>query len=163
MSVLIVYRSKYGCTERCCGELARQIGGGPVIVNLASRRIPDIRGFDVVLIGGSIYGGKVQREVTSFCERSEKDLRNVSAGLFICCLYEGEHARAQLNAAFPDWLTAHAFTTAVFGGELRYRGLTLLDRLLVRSVSPLSQDVSHLRPEAVRVMADAVKALPPGR
>jgi menaquinone-dependent protoporphyrinogen oxidase len=162
VSVLIVYRSKYGCTERCCRELARQIGAESVIVDLASRRVPDVRDFGAVLIGGSIYGGKVQRQVASFCDRRETDLRNVPVALFICCLYEGEHARAQLKAAFPDWLTAHAFATAVFGGELRYQGLTLLDKVLVRSVSPVSKDVSHLRPEAVRAMADTVNALGSG-
>lgn len=163
MSVLIVYRSKYGCTERCCRELARRIGGEPVIVDLASRRIPDIRDFDAVLIGGSIYGGKIQREVAGFCERREAELRNARVGLFICCLYEGEHAKVQLQAAFPDWLTAHAFVTGLFGGELHYRGLTLPDRLLVRSVSPLSKEVSHLRPEAIHAMADAVNAALSGR
>jgi len=162
VSVLIVYRSKYGCTEGCCRALARQISAESVIVDLASRRAVDPRDFDAVLIGGSIYGGKIQREVVSFCDRRAQALRQCRVGLFICCLYEGEHARAQLQAAFPEWLTARAFATGLFGGELRYGKLRLLDRLLVRSVSPLSKDVSRLRPEALRAMADAVNSLPAG-
>jgi menaquinone-dependent protoporphyrinogen oxidase len=130
------------------------------VVNLASRRIPDVRDFDAVLVGGSVYGGKIQREVASFCDRNAEALRRSRVGLFICCLYEGEQAKMQLQAAFPDWLTAHAFATGLFGGEFHYRELTLLDRLLVRSVSPVSKDVSRLRPEAVEGLAEAVNSLP---
>jgi menaquinone-dependent protoporphyrinogen oxidase len=161
MGVLIVYRSKYGFTERCCHALAQQIRAESVIVDLASRRIPSPRNFSAVLIGGSIYGGKIQREVAAFCDRQANALRATRVGLFICCLYQEDHARAQLQAAFPDWLTGSAFATGLFGGEITYRRLTLLDRFLVRAVSPRSVDVSRPRPEALQAMADAVNLLPP--
>jgi menaquinone-dependent protoporphyrinogen oxidase len=160
MSVLIVYRSKYGFTAGCCRALARLIASESTVADLASRGVPDPREFDIVLVGGSIYGGKMQREVVSFCDRHAPVLGERRVGLFISCLYEGEHAQAQLRAAFPDWLTGHAFAAGLFGGEIRYRELTFLDRLLVRSVSPLSTDVSHPKPEAMQAMADAVNALP---
>jgi menaquinone-dependent protoporphyrinogen oxidase len=160
MSVLIAYRSKYGFTEGCCRALARLIAAESTVVDLASRAVPDPRDFDVVLVGGSIYGGKIQREVASFCDRHAPVLGERRVGLFISCLYEGEHAREQLRAAFPDWLSGRAFAAGLFGGEIRYRELTLLDRLLVRSVSPLSTTVSRARPHALQAMADAVNALP---
>jgi menaquinone-dependent protoporphyrinogen oxidase len=163
VSVLIVYRSKYGFTEGCARALAQRITSECAVVDLSSRGVPDPRGFDVVLVGGSIYGGKIQREVSAFCDRHSPVLREGRVGLFISCLYEGDHARAQLQAAFPDWLTGRAFAAGLFGGEIRYRELRLLDRLLVRSVSPLSTDVSHAKPEALQSMADAVNALPPRR
>ena len=159
MSVLIVYRTKYGCTAACCRALAERIRTETVVVDLATQRVPEVERFDVVVIGGSIYGGKIQREVGSFCDRQAKRLRTGRVGLFICCLYDGEHAKVQLQTAFPDWLMAHAFATGLFGGELRYRELTLLDRLLVRSVSPVSGDVRRLRPDAVQAMADAVNSV----
>jgi menaquinone-dependent protoporphyrinogen oxidase len=161
MSVLIVYRSKYGFTERCCRALAQRIKAESVIVDLASRRVPDPRNFNAVLVGGSIYGGKIQREVARFCDRRADALRTTRVGLFICCLYEGDHAREQLQAAFPDWLTGCAIATGLFGGELTHRGLTLMDRLLVRTVSPRSVDMSHSKPEAIQAMADAVNSLGP--
>ena len=161
MSILIAYRSKYGYTERCCRELARLITAESVVVDLATHRVPALAGFDAVLIGGSIYGGKTQREVGAFCDRQARALRATRVGLFICCLYEGDHAREQLRSAFPEWLTAHAFATGFFGGEIRSGSLTLLDRLLVRAVSPLSGDVSRPKPQEIQAMADAVNALAP--
>jgi len=161
--VLIVYRSKYGFTAERSRALAQRITSECTVYDLAARGVPDPRNFDVVLVGGSIYGGKIQREVSAFCDRYSPVLRERRVGLFIGCLYEGDHARAQLQAAFPDWLTGHAFAAGLFGGEIRYRDLGFLDRLLVRSVSPQFVDLSRRKPEALQAMADAVNALPPGR
>ena len=61
MKVLIAYRSKYGTTAACARELAERIRGGAELVDLGRRCAPDVAAFDVVLIGGSIYGGKIQR------------------------------------------------------------------------------------------------------
>ena len=57
--------------------------------------------FDLVLLGSPIYAGAVPTGVTRFCERHRAELLRVPVGLFICCLYEGEQARAQLDSAFP--------------------------------------------------------------
>ncbi len=75
----------------------------------------NVRDYDVVLIGGSIYAGKMQRTVVSFCERNRAALLQRSVGIFLCCLYQGEDALMQLQSAFPDWLLAHAFARVLPG------------------------------------------------
>ena len=162
MRVLIAFRSRYGTTEACSRSLAEKLKAEAECVDLARSSLPDARLFDVVLIGGSIYGGKIQREVTWFCERSREPLLQRRVGLFLCCLYRGERARAQLQAAFPSWLTTHAFASGLFGGALRYDRLKLLDRLLVRGLAHPAGDVSTVRTEAIEAMADEVNALLPG-
>jgi menaquinone-dependent protoporphyrinogen oxidase len=162
MRVLIAFRSRYGTTEACSRSLAGQLEAETQCIDLSRRGRPDARLFDVVLIGGSIYGGKIQREVTWFCERSREPLLQRRVGLFLCCLYRGERAQGQLQAAFPPWLTAHAFASGLFGGALRHDRLSLLDRLLVRGIAHSAGDVSTVRSEAIAAMADAVNALLPG-
>ncbi len=104
VKVLIAYRSRYGTTASCARALAGMIRPQSVIVDLARSRAVDLKPFDVVLIGGSIYGGKILPPVRSFCERNRETLLERKVGLFICCFYQGEHAREQLRNAFPDWL-----------------------------------------------------------
>jgi menaquinone-dependent protoporphyrinogen oxidase len=158
VSVLIVFRSKYGTTAACARELAAGIGGDIEVADLARARVPPLGGFDTVLIGASIYGGKVHRSVTAFCEREQELLRQRRVGLFLCCLYRGERAAAQLRAAFPEWLAAHAFTRELFGGALHVDRLTLGDRILVQALqSPLS-DVQLIDHRAIARMAEAVRA-----
>jgi menaquinone-dependent protoporphyrinogen oxidase len=162
MRVLITFRSRYGTTEACSRMLAGQLEAETECIDLAGKGKPDVSSFDVVLIGGSVYGGKIQREVAWFCERSREPLLQRRVGLFLCCLYRGERAEAQLQAAFPSWLTGHAFARGFFGGALRYDRLSLLDRLLVRGLAHPGGDVSTVSTAAIEAMARAVNALTPG-
>jgi menaquinone-dependent protoporphyrinogen oxidase len=158
VKVLIAYRTRYGTAAECARSLVRRIAAESRLVDLALVRKPDVSAFDVVLIGGSVYGGKIQREVTSFCEREREVLLKKKVGLFLCCLYRGEHAKAQLREAFPQWLHSHAFAAALPGGELRFGSLRLLDRLLVRGLPHPPGDVLLLDPQALEDLAAAVNA-----
>ena len=158
MTIMIAFRSKYGATARCARILSERVRGETRLVDLAVERRPDLTGCDVVLVGGSIYGGKIQREVTAFCDRNREALLGRRVGLFLCCLAEGERARQEMEGAFPPWLLAHAFARSLPGGELRFRTLRSLDRLLVRSVTTSRGDVSRLRVDALESLADDVNA-----
>lgn len=159
MSVLIAYRSKYGATADCARALAARIPVQTKLADLARDRRPDVAAADVVLIGGSIYGGKIQREVPAFCDRQRELLLARPVGLFICCLYRDEHAMAQLSSAFPDWLLAHAFARSWLGGEIHRDRLTLFDRVLIRSLPQSIHDIATVRREAIEELAAAVNAL----
>jgi len=159
MRTLIAYRTKYGTTAACARELAQKIGGEVTVVDLADAHAPDVAAYDVVLIGGSIHAGKIQRQVGSFCEKNRPALLARKVGVFLCCLFTGEEAAIQMQSAFPDWLLAHAFARAFPGGEIRYGGLTLIDRLLVRSLPHPPGDVSRLNPAALDELATAVRSV----
>lgn len=157
MKVLIAYRSRYGATESCARRIAGLLGPDAVLRDLRARVPPLSPGeFDAALIGGSIYGGRIQKEVVSFCEREQDRLKNMRVGLFVCCLFEGERGMAELNAAFPAWLLAHAFAKELLGGEVRLDRLSFGDRLLVRSLMRPARDVSSISPEAMTRIAAAV-------
>ncbi len=159
MKVLIAYRSRYGTTQSCAERLAGGISAGAVLVDLRGSRHPAVTDFDVVLLGGSIYGGKIQREIPSFCDRERERLLARKVGLFICCFYTGERAMAELQEAFPPWLSAHAFSREILGGQLALGRLSLPDRLLVRSLVHPARDISAVREDAIQRLATAVNAL----
>jgi menaquinone-dependent protoporphyrinogen oxidase len=159
LKTLIAYSTKYGTAAACARTLHAKIGGDTVLANLADARDVNVRDYDVVLVGGSIYGGKVQRTVVSFCERNRAALLQRKVGIFLCCLYQGEDALMQLQSAFPDWLLAHAFSRVLPGGEIHYNRLTLLDRLLVRGLPHPPGDLSRMNPAALDELAAAARAL----
>lgn len=158
MRALIAYCTKYGTTASCARQLAEKFGGDVTVVDLANARALDVQAYDLVLIGGSIHAGKIQRRVVSFCERNRPTLLARKVGVFLCCLLTGEEAVVQMQSAFPDWLLAHAAARAFPGGEIHYGRLTLIDRLLVRSLPHPPGDVSRLNPAALDELAAAVKA-----
>jgi menaquinone-dependent protoporphyrinogen oxidase len=143
VSVLIVFRSKYGTTAECARELAGRIGGEPEVVDLAGARVPPLGGFDTVLIGASIYGGKVHRTVTAFCEQKQEQLLQRRVGLFLCCLSRGERGPPPRPA----------FAQSLFGGALHIDRLSLADRILVRAIQNPSSDVSLVDHRAIERMA----------
>jgi menaquinone-dependent protoporphyrinogen oxidase len=159
MRVLIAYRSKYGTTASCARLLGARIRAEAVIVDLARQPWPDVREFDVVLIGGSIYGAKIQREVSTFCDRQREELLSRSVGLFLCSMYQGELAQTQFQGAFPKWLSEHAFVTSLLGGELHRARLTLWDRFSLLGNPRWSQEVLHIDQGALESTVAAVNAL----
>ncbi|MGA2615537.1 MAG: flavodoxin domain-containing protein [Spirochaetia bacterium] len=160
MRVLIAYRSRYGATESCARALAGKISADTVLRNLRTPGGPSPGDFDAILIGGSIYGGKIQREIGSFCDHEREHLLERKVGLFICSFYSGERGMAELQAAFPPWLSAHAFARELLGGEMSLGKLSLPDRLLVRSLVHPARDISAIRMDALERLAAAVTALP---
>jgi menaquinone-dependent protoporphyrinogen oxidase len=149
LKILVAYRSRYGCTRRYATLLAEKLPGEVTLADLgqAGRLSPAV--FDLVLLGSPIYAGAVPAGVTRFCERHRSELLRARVGLFICCLYEGEKARAQLDSAFPDWLSLHAFGRWALGGEIRLEALRFFDRLLVRALGRELGNISRFRPEGL--------------
>ena len=147
MKILVAYRTRYGCTRRYALLLAEKLAAEVTVADLRREGRLSPAAFDLVLLGSPIYAGAVPVGVTRFCERHRSELLRVRVGLFICCLYEGQRARAQLDSAFPDWLSLHAFGRWALGGEIRLEGLSLFDRLLVRALKRDVENISRFRPE----------------
>ena len=147
MRILIAYMSRYGTTEKYARRLAGRLPGEVTLADLRRPGRLSPAGFDLVLLGSPIYAGSLPGGVLRFCERHRSELARLRVGLFICCLYEGQKAQAQLDSAFPDWLALHAFGRWALGGEVRLRSLSLLDRLLVKAVVRPAADISRFRPE----------------
>jgi menaquinone-dependent protoporphyrinogen oxidase len=162
MRTLIAYRTRYGTTADCARQLAQKVGGDVTVADLAREPRVDVQGFDVVIVGGSIYAGKIQRQLVSFCERNQSALLKKRVGVFLCCLFTGEDAVMQMQSAFPDWLLAHSFSRVFPGGQVRFDALSFIDRLLVRGLPHPRGDISRLRPEALEELAAAARAAAPG-
>jgi menaquinone-dependent protoporphyrinogen oxidase len=161
MKVLIAYRTRYGTTAACAKRLAERIGAETAVLDLArdrDRAVAAAATADVVLIGGSIYGGKIQREVPAFCERQREPLLERPVGLFICCLYRGERAMEELASSFPEWLLAHAFDRRPLGGEVHPERLTLVDRVLLRGLEVPRGGIAAVQADAIEELARAVTA-----
>ena len=146
MKILVAYRTRYGTTRRYARLLAEKLGGEVTVADLRRKGRLSPAAFDLVLLGSPIFAGAVPSGVTRFCERHRAELLRVPVGLFICCLYEGQKAQAQLDSAFPDWLALHAFGRWALGGEIRLEALRFFDRLLVRALGRDVSSISRFRP-----------------
>jgi menaquinone-dependent protoporphyrinogen oxidase len=158
MKTLIAFATRYGTSEACAHSLADIIGQDTSVMNLRRNRLedgsrPDLLEYDAIIIGGPIYAGKVMREVPAFCEANRSILEAKAVGLYICCLYEGEQAEAELTESFPAWLNAHAAGRYALGGAVSISQLSIVDRFLMRKIAGTEKDLNTVKNERIEALA----------
>ncbi|WP_066503285.1 flavodoxin domain-containing protein [Abyssisolibacter fermentans] len=135
MSILIVYDSKYGFTDKCVEYLTRKLEGDVNSVNLQVDKVHNLSSYSKVIIGGSIYAGMLRKRVKKFCLENLSVLQNKEAGLFITCTSTGEQALKQMQMNFPSDLYEKAVAKDYFGGEIIMDKAKFFDRLIIKMVS----------------------------
>jgi menaquinone-dependent protoporphyrinogen oxidase len=156
MKTLIAYSSKYGCTEKCATALSEKLSGETDLFNLKGGRSVDLNQYDRVVIGGSIYMGKIQKQVSSFCSKNLNQLMDKRIGLFICCMAEGEDAKNELDGAYPQELLKVAVAKEYFGGEFIFKKMNPMYRLIVKKAAKTDRDVSNILEENISTFAGLI-------
>lgn len=153
MKTLIVYRTTHGCTERIAREIGARIGGKVDYADLKQKKLPAIKEYDRIIVGGSIHAGQIQHKVKEFCAENRELLLGKELGLFICCMYEGDVARKQLQDAFPADLLAHTKSILTAGGSVNLEKMNFLERFAVKKMAHLDQSMDHTDMVAVERFA----------
>ncbi len=159
MSTLIVYASKYGCTERCAKLLSKELNDKVDLINLNNIKVIDFSKYDKVIIGGSIYIGRIQKEVTEFCAKNLDRLKEKRIGLFICGMQEGEMINTELNQNFPSELLKIAEVKSHFGGEFIFNKMNFMEKLIVKKISKLTSDKSNILEDNIYKFAQKMNSI----
>lgn len=159
MNTLIVYASKYGCTEKCAELLCKELVGEVDMVNLKKVKDINISKYEKIIIGGSIYIGKIQKEVTEFCSGNLDSLKEKTIGLFICGMQEGDIINTELNQNFSPQLTHTAKAKACFGGEFTFDKMNFLEKLIVKKVSKVTSNKSNILKENIDKFAEVMNGI----
>lgn len=157
MKTLIVFATKHGCAEKCAARLGGHLGGEVTAVDLRESGPIGLEDYDAVVVGGSIYAGKIQRQVKAFCEKNLEALKTKRLGLFICCMEEAK-AQEEFAAAFPEELIKSAAAKGIFGGEITLEKMGAIERFIIKKVGKMSQSVSKIDDEAILRFARELNA-----
>lgn len=153
MNTLVVYASKYGCTEKCARLLADQLVGNVELHHLKKDRAKDWHSYDTIVIGGPIYVGQIRKEVTAFCEEHMELLMQKRLGLFICGIQEESVVVEELQRSYPPELMETAEVSAYFGGEYNFDKMNFLDRTLVKKIAKVTTNQSDIKEETIAAFA----------
>ena len=156
MKTVIIYASKHGCTEKCSNLLKDKLHGEVKIVDIKKESMPEIILFDNIIIGGSIYMGRIQKEVNAFCLKNISALKKKKLGFFICCMSENEIAEKQIHTSFPEELLTDAIATQYFGGEFIFKKMNVLERFIIKKISKTNKDTSTLSQENINKFAQLI-------
>ncbi|MCL2236276.1 MAG: flavodoxin domain-containing protein [Defluviitaleaceae bacterium] len=152
MKTLIVYATKNGGTA----EIARQIGDkleGATLHNLKDEA-PNPADFDAVIIGSSIYAGKIRKEAAHFIADNLETLYTKRVGLFICGLKESQ---SYWQDNFPPRLLAHCKSGKFLGCYYDPKKTGFFDRFVVRAVGKIKTNYNGFDAAKAVELVEAVK------
>lgn len=159
MNTLLVYAGKYGCTEKCAEILSKKLNGEATKINLKKTKDIDISKYEKVIIGRSVYIGKIQKEVREFCSRNLEKLKGKTVGLFICGMQEGDAATAELEQNFDPELIRIAVSRECFGGEFILEKMNFLERFIVKKVTGVTTNKSNILEGNIHKFAQAMNSI----
>lgn len=134
MSTLIIYSTKHGSAEKCAEMLAGKLNGKVDLHNVKEGKLPEFSQYNKVVIGGSIYVGRVSKELSEFCTKNLGVLKEKKVGLYICCMNHKE-AEKEIESNFPQELLNLAVAKKSFGGEFKLKEMNFFEKMMTKMVS----------------------------
>lgn len=158
MKAGIFYSSKHGTTEKIANYIKERLDGYAVeVIELTGANIPEVEDYDLIIIGGSIHVGKIQNSVETFCKLRESELIYKKVGLFICGMLE-DKLQEEFDNAYSDTLKEHSSANGIFGGELLFDEMNILEKFVVKRVAKVSETVSQINYPAIDEFIEKLKS-----
>ena len=161
MKTLVIYATQYGFTADCAAKLREQLSGETTLLDLTKQGAPALADDDAVVLGGSVYMGSVQANITAFCVEHGQELLQRRVGLFLCCGLPKQFEQS-MAAAFPESLRKHATAVGCFGGELRTSRMKPMHKLIAGMMQKVGAkdgtEPPKADPQAIADFAQAMNA-----
>ena len=159
MRTIIVYTTKYGCVEKAVNILKSKMTGDISIVNIAKEKAPSLDSFDNIILGGSIYVGKIQKALTKYIDANLPALLGKRVGLFICAAQPEPVSTKELEDNFPVELFNRAVVKEVFGHEYRLDKVGFINKIILRKVAGVTESASALSEDKITSFAKVMEQL----
>lgn len=142
-SILIVYASKYGQTEKIIGYMearARSFGATVETFSAQSRvGVPDLADFDVVVVAAPVYVERYPGAIRQFIAEHRDALNAHRCAMFLSVsaawsAAAGHKAVQTLTAAFLDATGWHPRKTDYLAGAVKYPRYNVFIRWVMRRI-----------------------------
>ena len=137
MKTLILYATKHGATR----EIAERIAGrmdGATTHDFGQGNIPDIAGFDCIVVGSSLYAGMIRKEAKAFLSQNADTLCNKKLGLFLSGM-DSSKEKDFFESNIPQSILLGAKATGFLGGIYDPKKAGFIERLIMKAASGQSK------------------------
>lgn len=135
MKNLIVYASKHGAAAECARRLSLVLEGETEVVDLNGKTGADPSPYDRIVVGSSVYAGRIRKNAGSFCRKYESVLLQKPLGIFFSSMsQDGKDIKAYLGAGFSPELIKHLSAYGSFGGAFYFSRMNFAERALVKTM-----------------------------
>ena len=158
MKTIIIYATKYGSTAEVAKRIKTELDEEAHLCNILTDHIPQLDAYDTVILGGSIYIGRVQKQITEYVNNHLKELLRKNIGLFLCAGEQKEDARLkELQSAFPEVLFQHAVAKEVLGYAYSFEKMKFFDKLIMKKMKGDSISTSEFYDSRIALFAKSLK------
>ncbi len=158
MNTLIVYATKHGATERAAKKLSEKLNGNVDCFNLKKNIPESMDGYERVVLGTSVYAGKLHKEFVEFIKKNEEKLKKKEYAFFVCCGFETK-AETYLRENFSDEIVDGALFVKYFGQEIVWKKMKLYERAAMIMVAKVKKDVHDIRDKEIEEAAEILDAV----
>jgi len=151
MNTVILYATKHGTAEEIAKRLGAELGAS--LINLKTTPSPDISAYDTVVVGGSLYAGRLVSEAKKYLAAHQQELARKNLGVFLTGL-------ADSDSYFKSNVPAKLFETAktVFlSGVYDPAKCNALERFIMRIITRSKVRVDLISDEKIRQFAEEMK------
>lgn len=134
MKTLIAYASKYGTTRDCATMLAEKFGADATLLDLKLSPKPDLGAYDQIILGSSMYMGRIHKSVKNLCKNNQDMLLQKCVAFFVCGLSNKDDVLTYLQNQLPGALLKHAAAIKHFGGEIRLENAKFMDKFILEKM-----------------------------
>jgi len=158
MKNLIIYSTKYGTSKEVSEKLKDKIKGETDIIDLKSNKIANLNVYENIIIGGSIYAGMIQKEMTKFINKNLDNLLSKRLFLFICAgsLGNEERDKEQLKGVFLEDLYNHATFKSNLGFRIDFNKMNPLERLVIKKLKGVKENITSISENNIDAMAQKI-------
>lgn len=154
MKTLILYATKHGATREIAERIAKQMDGA-TLIDLESNSVPDLDGYDCVLIGSPVYAGMLRKEAKTFVEHHAEKLKAKPLGLFLSGMAD-DNAAGVLDANYPKDVVAHAKVKAQLGCIFDPTKGNFFERFVIRAIAKTSAYTNTISDEKIKQFTEAM-------
>ncbi len=154
MKTLIVYASKHGAAAEIGHRIGKKLGAKAY--DLKSGKVPPLDGYDCVIVGSSVYAGKLRKEAKAFVSENADALNRIKLGLYVSGMaQEGEEG--YLTGNYPQEIVARAAAKAMLGGIADPKKENLFEKLVMRIVTKSGQYKNTISDEKINAFVGKLK------
>jgi len=133
MKTLIVYGTKHGTTKKIVDILKAKIQGDVQLHDAKKRFEGDLNDYDVIIIGSSVYVGKINKELKNFVESNTKEIIEKKIGVFLVSGDTKEIESYYQN--FPEEILKKAATKGYFGFSYNGKGYNIMEKMILKMIA----------------------------
>ncbi|MBN1499894.1 MAG: flavodoxin domain-containing protein [Spirochaetes bacterium] len=149
MSTLVVFSSRHGAAKYAAERIAGKLTGDFIIADLDRKKNISPEDFETIIVGGSVYAGRIRSSVSAFVKKHEQILLSRKTGLFIVCMSPPEKVQHYFNDFFGKPLSEQCSVKSIFGGKYDFQKMNFFEKLIIKKISGFNKTVSTIDEELI--------------